>query len=52
MPTSAHHSGLAPRTNYRISIRAVSKYGARGTPVTVYLGTAEVEGRHQVEASG
>ena len=44
--------GLTPRTNYRISIRAVSKYGARGTPVIVYLGTAEVEGRHQVEASG
>ena len=44
--------GLAPRTNYRISVRAVSRYGARGTPVTVYLGTAKVEGRHQVEASG
>ena len=35
--------GLAPRTNYRISIRAVSKYGARGTPTNVYLGTAETD---------
>ena len=35
--------GLAPRTNYRISIRAVSKYGARGVPSTIYLGTAESE---------
>ena len=51
-PTSAHYSGLATGTNYRISVRAVSKYGARGTPVTVYLGTAEVEGRHQAETSG
>lgn len=44
--------GLAPGTNYRISIRPVSKYGVRGTPNSIYLSTAEVESRHQVEASG
>ena len=43
--------GLAPGTSYRISIRAVSKYGARGTPTTIYLSTAEVKGRHQAETS-
>ena len=42
--------GLAPRTNYRISVRAVSRYGARGTPTTVYLGTADAEDRCETVA--